>query len=61
MDTLTATQDLVAELAKVEGKAEIIDQEIVHFPMTGDMPGYAGDMVFFALQNFVLRTKTDGP
>ena len=57
MDTLTATRDLVEELSRVEGKAEIINGEIVHFPMTGIMPGYAGDMIAFALQSFVFRTK----
>lgn len=54
--TMRTTRDLVDELYRVKGKAEIIHDRIVHLPMTGDMPGYAGDMIVFALQNHVLRT-----
>ena len=48
---------LVDALMRVEGKAEIIDGKIVHLPMTGDAPGYAGDQIYFSLQNHVLRTR----
>ena len=40
---------MVDELARVEGKAEIIDGRIVHLPMTGIEPGYAGDEIFASL------------
>ena len=40
---------MVDELARVEGKAEIIHGQIVHFPMTGIEPGYAGDEIFVSL------------
>ena len=57
MDTLTATRDLVEELYQVEGKAEIIDGEIVHLPMTGQLPGYAGDEVFVSLHRYAQQVK----
>ena len=41
MATLTAADPLVDALMKVEGKAEIIDGQIVQFPMTGKAPNYA--------------------
>lgn len=58
MDTLTASRDLVAELSRVEGKAEIINGEIVHFPMTGKMPGYAGDEILVSLHRHAKTLKT---
>ena len=57
MGTLAAIRDLVDELSRVEGKAEIINGEIVHLPMTGKLPGYAGDEIFAALRAYAKRTK----
>ena len=57
MGTLTASRDLVNELSRVEGKAEIINGEIVHLPMTGEMPGYAGDAILVSLFDYARRTK----
>ena len=57
MDTLTISRDLVEDLYQVEGKAEIIHGEIVHFPMTGDMPTYAAEEIFVSLRAYVRRIK----
>ena len=43
---------MVDELARVEGKAEIIHGQIVHLPITGIEPGYAGDEIFVSLRQY---------
>ena len=48
----------IEDLYKVEGKAELVDGEIVYMPPTGDEPGYAGDEIFAALREYVKHTKT---
>lgn len=53
----TTEHALVEELYRVEGKAEIIDGKIVHFPMTGQDPGYAADEIFVSLRLHVRRTR----
>jgi Uma2 family endonuclease len=37
-----ATEQLIAELYKIDGKAEIVDGRIIRMSPTGDMPGSAG-------------------
>ena len=54
---VTTEHPLVQALYRVEGKAEIIDGQIVHLPMTGDIPGYAGDAIFTSLHQHVRRTQ----
>ena len=54
---ITTEHPLVEALYRVEGKAEIIDGKIVHLPMTGDEPGYAGDAVFVSLHQHVRATR----
>jgi Uma2 family endonuclease len=44
------TQQLIAELYKVEGKAEIVNGEIVLMSPTGDMPGHAASEIFVSLR-----------
>ena len=39
------TRATIEDLYKVEGKAELVNGEIVHLPPTGDDPGYAGDEI----------------
>ena len=56
---ITMESSLVDELARVEGKAEIINDEIVHLPMTGIKPGYAGDEIFVSLHRYAKR-RADG-
>jgi Uma2 family endonuclease len=40
-----------------DGKAEIIDGELVLMSPTGDAPGYAGDVILVSLFEYVRRTK----
>ena len=55
MGTFTATRDLADELMRVEGKAEIIHGEVVHFPMSGEMPVCAAQEIFLSLHSHVKR------
>src|SRR5829696_8610540 len=41
------------DLARVPGKAELVNGEIVHMPPTGDRPGVAGDEIYFSLRKYV--------
>ena len=43
------------DLYLVEGKAEIVNGEIVYFMATGEEPGYAGDEIFSFLRDYVKR------
>jgi len=52
----TKTEATIEDLYKVDGKAELVNGEIVHMPPTGDMPGYAGDEVFVSLRDYCKRT-----
>ena len=52
------TRATIEDLYKVEGKAELVNGEIVHLPPTGDDPGYAGDEIFVSLREYSKRTKT---
>ena len=54
----TKTEATIEDLYKVEGKAEIVNGEIVHMPPTGAMPGYAGDEIFVSLREYSKRTRT---
>lgn len=59
--SVATTIDLEAlfdQLATLDGKAEIIDGEIVPMAATGPWPGYAGDEVYSSLRLYVKRTKT---
>lgn len=48
---------LYHELMSIEGKAEIINGELVHFMSTGDKPAYAAGVIFVSLFQYVQRTK----
>ena len=50
------TQATIEDLYKVEGKAELVDGEIVQMAPTGGTPGYAGDEIFASLRDFARRT-----
>jgi Uma2 family endonuclease len=54
----TKTHATIEDLYKVEGKAELVDGEIVYMPPTGDEPGHAGDEIFASLHEYVRRTRT---
>lgn len=53
---ITKTQDTIEDLYKVQGKAEIINGEVIEMPPTGDEPGYAGDEIFVSLREYARRT-----
>lgn len=55
-----ATDCLVADLSRVEGKAEIVDGRILHLPMTGFEPARIGAYLFVALWNFVRSNRLPG-
>jgi Uma2 family endonuclease len=44
------TERLIAELYKIDGKAEIIDGKIVHMSPTGDSPSGAAGNIFISLR-----------
>ncbi|MEX0613087.1 MAG: Uma2 family endonuclease [Pirellulales bacterium] len=46
------TEQLIAELYKVEGKAEIVDGRIIMMSPTGDMPGSAGATIFVRIREY---------
>jgi Uma2 family endonuclease len=54
MSTVTdpTTDRLVAELYKVEGKAEIVDGRIVRMSPTGDRPNWAAGEIFVSLRAY---------
>ncbi len=52
---ITKTRATIDDLYKVEGKAELVNGEIIEIMPTGGRPGYAGDAIFVALWNYVLR------
>ena len=52
----TTEHALVEALYRVEGKAEIIDGEIVHLPMTGYDPNHAADEILVSLRLYAQRT-----
>jgi Uma2 family endonuclease len=54
----TKTRATIEDLYKVEGKAELVNGEIIALPPTGDDPGYAGDEIFVSLREYARRTQT---
>ena len=63
MDTLvlekptTTTEQLIEKLYQTEGKAEIINREIVEFMATGYEPGIAGGNIFVSLKMYQREIK----
>lgn len=62
MSTVTdpMTEWLIAELYKVEGKAEIVDGEIVHMSPTRFGPGNAALAISLSLRAFIKKSKIGG-
>ena len=46
----TKVEATIEDLYKVEGKAELVNGEIILMSPTGILPGYAGDEIFFSLR-----------
>ena len=53
----TKTRATLEDLYKVEGKAELVNGELVEMPPTGDDPGYAGDEIFVSLREYAKRMQ----
>ncbi|MCC6494362.1 MAG: Uma2 family endonuclease [Pirellulales bacterium] len=62
MSTVTdpKTERLIAELYKVEGKAEIVDGKIVHMSPTGFEPGNAAGAIYVSLRQFIKEAGLTG-
>jgi Uma2 family endonuclease len=53
----TKVEATIEDLYKVEGKAELVNGEIILMSPTGIPPGYAGDEIFFSLRQYTKRHK----
>ena len=42
----TKTEATIEDLYRIEGKAELVNGEIVYISPTGRLPGYAGDEIY---------------
>ena len=56
----TKSKATIEDLFKVpdNGKAEIVNGELVLMSPTEEMPGYAGDAIFVSLWNYSIRNKS---
>jgi Uma2 family endonuclease len=53
----TKVEATIEDLYKVEGKAELVNGEIILISPTGGFPGYAGDKIFSSLLQYSERRK----
>jgi Uma2 family endonuclease len=53
----TKTEATIEDLYKVNGKAELINGELVHMSPTGGRPSYAAREITFSLRDYERRTK----
>ena len=53
----TKVEATIEDLYKVEGKAELVNGEIILMSPTGILPGYAGDEIFSSLREYSKRQK----
>ena len=53
----TKVEATIEDLYKVEGKAELVNGEIILMSPTGCRPGYAGDEIFSSLREYSKRRK----
>jgi len=53
----TKVEATIEDLYKVEGKAELVNGEIILMSPTGGLPGYAGDIITFSLFEYSKRRK----
>lgn len=58
--TLTHDQATVGDLMKVEGKAELINERIIHFMPTGDLPATAALEIALSLRLHARATGLSG-
>ena len=53
----TKVEATIEDLYKVEGKAELVNGEIILMSPTGILPGYAGDEIYSSLREYSKRHK----
>jgi len=53
----TKTEATIEDLYKVDGKAELVNGEIILMSPTGGLPGYAGDLILFSLVQYTKDYK----
>lgn len=53
----TKVEATIEDLYKVEGKAELVNGEIILMSPTGMLPGYAGDEIFSSLRVYSKRRR----
>jgi Uma2 family endonuclease len=53
----TKVEATIEDLYKVEGKAELVNGEIILMSPTGDFPGYAGDEIYSSLREYSKRER----
>ena len=53
----TKVEATIEDLYKVEGKAELVNGEIILMSPTGSLPGYAGDEIFSSLRQYSKNRK----
>ena len=53
----TRTRATIEDLYKVEGKAELVNGEIVEMPPAGDEPSVTGGEIFANLRDYARRTR----
>jgi Uma2 family endonuclease len=51
----TKVEATIEDLYKVQGKAELVNGEIILMSPTGGLPGYAGDEIFSSLREYSKR------
>ena len=51
------TRATIEDLYGIEGKAEIVNGEVVRMPPTGALPGYGGDEIFVSLHAYARRSR----
>ena len=54
----TKVEATIEDLYKVEGKAELVNGEIILMSPTGGLPGYAGDIIFSSLREYSKQRKS---
>jgi Uma2 family endonuclease len=53
----TKTEATIEDLYRIDGKAEIVNGEIVHMSPTGGLPNQAASEIFASLREYARRTK----
>jgi Uma2 family endonuclease len=53
----TKTEATIEDLYRIDGKAEIVNGEIVHMSPTGGLPNQAAGEIFLSLRQYVKHTK----